>query len=318
MIAPASRIRAAGGASSAAGSSVRAAVPSGTGVPLVAMFSLIVDRDAVERQGLAFRPAPGRCRRVRQGALGIERVEGVELGLAARDPVEHGAHRLDRREALCRVGGKERDGGEIRRIVRRRRGRGGGELRESLWHGIPRASPAAMMPLAAEPRQPGSAAAADAAHDGAGLALGTPLRLRRRHGFRRRRRAAGRLPDGAFAGRRALRAARSPLLADDRPARRSAGGRPRARRLGPGPPSRAGPRRRPPDSWRSGCGCRTPRRPGSSSSGCGCRRPRRSGSPPCPGLRQPTGRAPGPPPPGAAAHRDTWPCPSRRRPRRAL
>ena len=42
MIAPASRTRAAAGASAAAGTSSVAAVPSGTGTPLVAMFSLMV------------------------------------------------------------------------------------------------------------------------------------------------------------------------------------------------------------------------------------------------------------------------------------
>ncbi|MNV38890.1 hypothetical protein D3C71_1304530 [compost metagenome] len=40
--APASRMRAAGGASAAAGVSSVAAVPKGTGVPRVAMFSLMV------------------------------------------------------------------------------------------------------------------------------------------------------------------------------------------------------------------------------------------------------------------------------------
>ncbi|KYW83634.1 hypothetical protein ASZ96_03290 [Brucella melitensis] len=39
---PASRVRAAGGASAAAGFNGRAAQPSGTGVPFVAIFSLIV------------------------------------------------------------------------------------------------------------------------------------------------------------------------------------------------------------------------------------------------------------------------------------
>ena len=39
---PASRSRAAGGASSAAGTSTVAAVPAGRGTPLVAMFSLSV------------------------------------------------------------------------------------------------------------------------------------------------------------------------------------------------------------------------------------------------------------------------------------
>jgi hypothetical protein len=43
MTAPDSRIRAAGGASFAAGTSRLAAVPTGTGVPRVAMFSLIID-----------------------------------------------------------------------------------------------------------------------------------------------------------------------------------------------------------------------------------------------------------------------------------
>src|ERR1700736_2954056 len=42
MIAPASRNRAAGGASSSAGTSLVVAAPSGTGTPLVAMFSLMV------------------------------------------------------------------------------------------------------------------------------------------------------------------------------------------------------------------------------------------------------------------------------------
>ena len=42
MTAPASRTRAAAGASSAAGTRSVAAVPSGTGTPLVAMFSLMV------------------------------------------------------------------------------------------------------------------------------------------------------------------------------------------------------------------------------------------------------------------------------------
>ncbi|MOA28599.1 hypothetical protein D3C78_1495520 [compost metagenome] len=41
--APASRMRAAGGASAAAGVRSVAAVPSGTGTPRVAMFSLMVD-----------------------------------------------------------------------------------------------------------------------------------------------------------------------------------------------------------------------------------------------------------------------------------
>ena len=43
MIAPASRSRAAGGASAGAGASSLAAVPSGVGSPRVAMLSLIVD-----------------------------------------------------------------------------------------------------------------------------------------------------------------------------------------------------------------------------------------------------------------------------------
>src|SRR3982075_3721967 len=42
ITAPASRNRAAGGASAAAGTSLVVAAPSGTGTPLVAMFSLIV------------------------------------------------------------------------------------------------------------------------------------------------------------------------------------------------------------------------------------------------------------------------------------
>src|SRR4051812_9544093 len=42
ITAPASRNRAAGGASAAAGTSLVVAAPSGTGVPLVAMFSLMV------------------------------------------------------------------------------------------------------------------------------------------------------------------------------------------------------------------------------------------------------------------------------------
>src|SRR4030081_1482582 len=42
ITAPASRKRAAGGASAVAGTSLVVAAPSGTGTPLVAMFSLIV------------------------------------------------------------------------------------------------------------------------------------------------------------------------------------------------------------------------------------------------------------------------------------
>ena len=57
-IAPASRKRAAGGASPGGGVRSLAAVPSGIGSPRVAILSLTVDRHAVERTDrLALRPA---------------------------------------------------------------------------------------------------------------------------------------------------------------------------------------------------------------------------------------------------------------------
>ena len=114
MIAPASRSRAAGGASFSAGTSLTLAAPSGTGTPLVAMLSLIVTgtpSSAPDR--LALLPALGRGLGGLARAVGIERVERLEVRLPRRDVRQHVLQHFRRRELLGAIARDQIDGGEI-------------------------------------------------------------------------------------------------------------------------------------------------------------------------------------------------------------
>src|ERR1700728_1832248 len=97
MMLPASRSRAAGGASLAAGTSLVVAVRSGTATP---GRDIVLDGDgnAVERpHRLALLPALGRGLGSGARAVGIERVKRLDVGLPQRDMrqqiVEHFAGR---------------------------------------------------------------------------------------------------------------------------------------------------------------------------------------------------------------------------------
>ena len=104
--APASRMRAAGGASALAGVRSVAAVPSGTGTPRVAMFSLMVagtpSSVAAGRQRLALQPARLGFAGGGQRAFGIQRVGGFQAGFPALDVRQHGAGGFDGDRVLAR------------------------------------------------------------------------------------------------------------------------------------------------------------------------------------------------------------------------
>ena len=71
-------------------------------------------RHAVERpHRLALRPARFRGAGVGERALGREQISGVDMRLELRDPIEHVAHRFDRRESALAVGVEQRDGAHL-------------------------------------------------------------------------------------------------------------------------------------------------------------------------------------------------------------
>ena len=105
ITAPASRRRAAGGASAAAGARSVAAVPSGHGVALGGDVFLDRHRHAVQRaQRLAAQPARLGGARLCQRGLGAQQPGGVEVRLPALDVRQHGLRHLHRRER--RAGGR--------------------------------------------------------------------------------------------------------------------------------------------------------------------------------------------------------------------
>ena len=106
--------RAAGGASAGAGVSSVAAVPSGTGTPLVAILSLMV----IGTPSSA--PCGSPCRQRasdrlarRQRAFRVEPVGRLQMRLPSRDAVEDGADHLDRRKRLCAISREEVEGGQV-------------------------------------------------------------------------------------------------------------------------------------------------------------------------------------------------------------
>ncbi len=120
ITAPASRNRAAGGASAGAGVSLLVAAPSGTGTPLVAMLSLIVTgTPSSVPTGLAVLPALGRSLCGRARAFGIEGVQRLDVRLPHRDMRQHVLQHFGRRELLGPKARDQVDGGEV---VQRRDG----------------------------------------------------------------------------------------------------------------------------------------------------------------------------------------------------
>src|SRR5690349_19399843 len=105
MTQPASRARAAGGASAGwGGASSLARVPIGEGSPLVAMFSLRVS--GTPSSGESGRPA-------RQRGLAADPVHRVQLRLAGGDALEGSARGFDGRELASRVGLRKCAGGQF-------------------------------------------------------------------------------------------------------------------------------------------------------------------------------------------------------------
>ena len=114
ITAPASRTRAAAGASAAAGTSWVAAVPSGTGTPLVAMFSLMVmGTPSSAPLGLALLPARLRRLGFLARALEVGGIERLQPGLPGLDAGDDGVDGLDGREFLALVGGQQVGRGHV-------------------------------------------------------------------------------------------------------------------------------------------------------------------------------------------------------------
>jgi len=108
-MAPASRSRAAGGASSAAGESSVAAVPQRNGLALGRDIILDGHRHAVERSD-RLTPSPALLGRARLGERPLRRQEvgGLNMRLEARDALQHVAHRLKRRQRAAAIGVEQR------------------------------------------------------------------------------------------------------------------------------------------------------------------------------------------------------------------
>ena len=111
---PASRTRAAGGASEALGAMSPAAVPKGVGMPLVAMLSLIViGTPSIALSGLRRRQRSCEAAAIASAPAASMTYIALILLLPGIDAGQRRARHLDRRELSGAIGGRQLVGGKV-------------------------------------------------------------------------------------------------------------------------------------------------------------------------------------------------------------
>ena len=118
MIAPCSRSRATAGASCAAGAAGVSFEPKRAGMPATRRLSLMpTGTPSIRPRGAPARQRASDSLALRERALAIDPAKGVHRAVVAIDPVEHGAHHLDRRERLAAIAREQLRGRQERGVI---------------------------------------------------------------------------------------------------------------------------------------------------------------------------------------------------------